>query len=476
MGYGEDTPAAWLAWDRMRRTLPSLFLLLSVLAMASPAHAQGSPSSFGSSPVPGAETPLIDVIKVEGSIDRPLLGFVSERLDSAVADGAIVVLELDTAGTIDEDGFALAERIANLPVPVISWVGPVPARASGAGMLLMDASSLAAVAPGSQTGPLLPLDLLHPDAVPADLNAAIDDWISSRGRAVDRSVEEQALAAQSAIDAGLADETAPSVLDLLNAIDGERVQTPGGPVTLDTKIATTDADVQAGKGVSIQFEEIGPVRRVEHAVATPSMVYLLLVLGLAGLAFELTQPGFGFAGSAGIVLVALAVYGITVAPPSVIGIVVLLGGIGLLALDVVLRRLGALTLLGLVAFVAGSLLVYDGVSDAIRISPWLIGGLTIGSLLYYGFGLTVALQSRDRIRSTQRGLIGLVGEARGRLAPDGPVFVKGSLWRGRSTGRAIQSGSRVRVRGVDGMILKVEEEPEDPNDVDDLPEPLPAND
>jgi membrane-bound serine protease (ClpP class) len=160
----------------------------------------------------------------------------------------------------------------------------------------------------------------------------------------------------------------------------------------------------------------------------------------------------------------------------VIGIVVLLSGIGLLALDVVLRRLGALTAAGLVAFVTGSLLVYRGVADAIRISPWFIGGLTLGSLLYYGFGLTVALQSRDRIRTTQRGLIGLVGEARGRLAPDGPVFVKGSLWRGRSTGRPIQSGSRVRVRAVDGMILKVEEEPADPADPDDLPEPLPAND
>jgi membrane-bound serine protease (ClpP class) len=458
----------------MRRAVLSLLFLFFVLVGTSAARAQGSASSSGTSP-PVAETPRIDVIKVEGAIDRPLLGFVNDRLDAAEADGAIVVLELDTAGTINEDGVALADRIATLPVPVITWVGPVPAEASGAGMLLMDASSLAAVAPGSQTGPLLPLDLRHPDAVPADLSATIDGWLSSRGRTVDRSVEDQALPAQQAIDAGLADRAAPSVLDLLNDIDGEQVQAPGGPVILDTKIATTDADVQAGEGVSIQFDELGPVRRVEHAVATPSMVYLLLVLGLAGLAFELTQPGFGFAGTAGIVLVMLAVYGITVVPPTVVGIAVLLGGIGLLALDVVLRRLGVFTALGLAAFVAGSLLVYGEVADAILISPWLIGGLTFGSLLYYGFGLTVALQSRDRIRTTQRGLIGLIGEARGRLAPDGPVFVKGTLWRGRSTGRPIQPGSRVRVRGLDGTILKVEEEPEGSTE-DDLSEPLPAND
>src|SRR5439155_19076445 len=142
----------------MRRALPLLLLLFFVLALSSRASAS-SPSASGSSSTPGAETPLIDVIKVEGAIDRPLLGFVNDRLDAAVADGAIVVLELDTAGTIDEDGVALAVRVAHRAVPVITWVGPVPAKASGAGLLLMDASSLPAVAPGSQTGPLLPLDL-----------------------------------------------------------------------------------------------------------------------------------------------------------------------------------------------------------------------------------------------------------------------------------------------------------------------------
>jgi membrane-bound serine protease (ClpP class) len=455
----------------MRRGVARVvFVLLLVLSLSLSLSALASPSATST------ERPSVAVIQVEGPIDRPLLAFVNDRLDAAVAEGAIVVLQLDTSGTINEDGLALADRIAKLPVPVITWVGPVPAKASGAGMLLMDAASLAAVAPGSQTGPLLPLDLRHPEEIPPDLDQQIDDWLASRGRTVDRSVEEEALPAQSALDAHLADQAAPSVLDLLNAIDGEAVPTSDGRVVLRTEIATTDAEVQAGEGVSIRFEGLGPVKRVEHAVSTPSMVYLLLVLGLAGLAFELTQPGFGFAGSAGVLLLGLAVYGMTVVPPSAAGLVVLLAGVALLAVDVVLRRLGWLTGLGLVGFVAGSVLVYEGVAEAIRISPWLIAALTLASLLYYGFALTVALQSRDRIRSVQRGLIGLVGEARGRLAPDGPVFVKGTVWRGRSTGRTIQPGSRIRVRGVDGVVLRVDEEPDGAADLDDLSEPLPAND
>ena len=130
-----------------------------------------------------------------------------------------------------------------------------------------------------------------------------------------------------------------------------------------------------------------------------------------------------------------------------------------MTLDVRLRNLGLLTAAGLVAFAAGSVLAWSGVADAIRISPWLIGGAVVASLLYYGFALTVAIQSRDRIVNTQRGLIGLIGEARGKLAPEGPVYVKGAMWRGRAQGEPIAPGTKVRVRGVDGLVLRVEEEP-----------------
>jgi membrane-bound serine protease (ClpP class) len=185
------------------------------------------------------------------------------------------------------------------------------------------------------------------------------------------------------------------------------------------------------------------------------MIYFLLVLGLAAIAFELTQPGFGFAGFSGIGLLLLAVYGLTVSIPSWLGLGLLLLGIGSLVLDVRLRSLSWPTWIGLAVFGAGSILAWRHVDPSIRIDPWLVGGAVVASLLYYGFALTVAIQSRDRIVGTQRGLVGLVGEARGRLAPDGPVFVKGALWRGRSDGDPIEAGTPIRVRGVDGLILRV---------------------
>ena len=408
-------------------------------------------------PAWAAEPTPVVVLGVEGAIDRPLLSYLDDRLAQAERDGAVVVLQLDTSGTLDQDGVALADRVAELDVPVLAWVGPTPAKASGAGMLLMYASSLAAVAPGSQTGPLEPIDLLHPDDAPVGLDATIQGWLDERGKDTRLQRTDDPLPAADAIELGIASVAAASVPELLREVDGLTVQTPSGTVTLETRIATTEAEVGEGT-VALRFDNMGPIQRLAHAVATPSMIYFLLVLGLAALAFEITQPGFGFAGFAGLGMLGLAAYGLWVAPPSILGIVLLIGGIGLLALDVRLRTLGLATAAGLLAFGAGSVLAWSGVADAIRISPWLIGGAVVASLLYYGFALTVAIQSHDRIVSAQKGLIGLLGEARGKLAPEGPVYVKGAMWRGRTAGDPIAQGAMVRVRGVDGLVLRVEEE------------------
>jgi len=429
----------------MRRAGPGFLLLCALVAgMAGPARA--------------ADPTSVVVLRVEGAIDRTLTDYLDDRLVEAERDGSIVVLQLDTSGTLGQDGVALADRVAGLDVPVLAWVGPTPAKAAGAGLLLMAASSIAGVAPGSQTGPLEPIDLLHPEDVPADLGETVQGWLDRRGETASLERADEALPAADAIELGIASVAASSVTEFLAEVDGTTVTTPGGPVTLETRIATSESEAEAGT-VALRFDNLGPIQRVAHAIATPSMVYFLLVIGLAALAFEVTQPGFGFAGFAGAGMLALGAYGLVAVPPSIVGIALLLGGIAAMTLDVRLRKLGVLTAVGLAAFALGSVLAWSGVADAISISPWLIAGATVASLLYYGFALTVALQSRDRIVNTQQGLIGLVGEARGKLAPDGPVYVKGAMWRGRSQGDPIAPGARVRVRGVDGLVLRVEEEP-----------------
>ena len=238
--------------------------------------------------------------RVEGPIDRPLRGYLEDRLAEAERVGAVVVLQLDTPGALGQDGIALAERVARLEVPVLAWVGPVPAKASGAGLLLMLASSLAAVSPGSQTGPLLPVDVLHPDREPAGLGGRIERLAPApRTRRRSRATSTRPLPAQDALDAGIADASPTRSPSSCATVDGRTVLTPTGEVELRTRVATTEAEASE-RTVRILFEEPGLIARVLHAVATPSMVYFLLVLGLAAIAFELTQPGFGFAGFSGI--------------------------------------------------------------------------------------------------------------------------------------------------------------------------------
>jgi membrane-bound serine protease (ClpP class) len=424
----------------MRRAVPLLLLCAGLVLPASAAGAQ--------------DDPTVLVVKVDGSIDRTVASYLLGSIEDAERSGSTLVLQLDSAGTLDEDAIVLAERIHDASVPVIVWVGPAPAKAAGAGLLFLYAASLGAVAPGAGIGPLEPLDLAgaEPSVSRAQLEALASGWAEERGRETPLSFPDRPIPARGALDAHIASVAAVSMPGLLAAIDGRTVGTAGGEVTLRTRIATTEDE----EPVIVRFTDLGPIERVLHAAASPTWIYVLLVLGLAGLAFEATQSGFGFAGFGGLGLLALAIYGLTVVPFSPLGLASLLLGIGLLSLDVRLRRLGLLTVAGMLAFVAGSLTVFRGVSDAIDVSPWLIGASAVAALLYWGFGLTVAVQSRDRLSSTQRGLVGLVGEARGDLRPDGPVFVKGALWRGRSADGPIPAGTRIRVRGVDGLILRVE--------------------
>jgi len=446
----------------MRRLAPlTILALVALVPFAQAARAQ-APDPIG----------RVVVVKVDGSIDRTQAGYLRDSIAKAEGNGSTVVIQLDSAGTLDEDAVDLAQRIHEAAVPVVVWVGPAPAQAKGAALLFMYAASLAAVAPGVGVGPLEPLDLVDDRnaGFPSgdELERLATGWVQEAGRPTPLAFPDRPVPAQAALDGNIAQVAAVSVTELLAEIDGMTVWTVEGEVTLRTEIATGEDQ----EPVNVRFTSLGPIDRVLHAAASPAAIYVLLVFGLAALAFEITQPGFGFAGFAGVGMLALAAYGLVVVPFSWLGLLLLVGGVGLMTTDVVVRRLGVFTALGILAFVVGSFLTFRGVSDLIRVSPWLIGFAALASLLYYGFGLTVAVQSRERITSTQKGLVGLVGEARGNLDPEGPVFVKGTLWRGKSQSGPISAGARVRVRGVDGLILRVETEPEMPSEPS--PDPLPG--
>ena len=276
----------------MRRAAPFLLFSALMCMVAGSAGAQ--------------DTPSVLVAKVDGSIDRTLASYLVDSIEEAEREGSTLVLQLDSAGTLDEDAVALAERIHDASVPVIVWVGPSPAKAAGAGLLFLYAASLGAVAPGAGVGPLEPLDLAGDE--PEIPRAA--RWRRSRpagsrsegARPRCRSPTGRCRRGPRSTATSRASPRSRSPT-CSTQVDGRTVGTADGEVTLETKIATSEAEQR----VTVRFTDLGPFDRVLHAAASPTWIYVLLVLGLAALAFEATQPGFGFAGFSGVGMLALAV-------------------------------------------------------------------------------------------------------------------------------------------------------------------------
>jgi membrane-bound serine protease (ClpP class) len=427
------------------RRLPLLALTLALALAPHPGWADSA-------------TAVVDVVKVQGVIDPALASYLRSTLEAAERLSSTVVLQIDSTGSYGDRAVALADLIRRSRVPVVAWVGPSGARAEGGALFLLYASGLAAMAPGAGLGPAVPLRLGPSPGAEAEerrLGArllALAPGSGAREAGVEALLRGPALPAGPALRSGAVALVAADLPDLLRRVDGRSVRTADGPVRVRT-VGTR------GAPVVVRFHDIGIGARILHAVSTPTAVYVLLVLSLWAIAFELTQPGIGMAGIAGVLGLGFAGYGLAVVPVRWAGLAVLVLGMALQGLDVLLRRVAWLTLTGCLAFAAGSFLAWWGVGSAIDLSWWLVALLTVGGGLFFGFGMTVALRSRERIRAAQVGLVGLTGEVRSDLDPEGGVVVKGAVWRARSLDGPIPKGRRVRVRSVDGLVLEVEEEP-----------------
>jgi membrane-bound serine protease (ClpP class) len=401
---------------------------------------------------------VIEVVDLEGVIDPTTAGYLEAAIQGAIDDESeAVILQLDTPGGLDVSMRDMVQRITRSSVPVVVWVGPSGARAASAGVFLVYASHVAAMAPATNLGAAHPVDLGGGDVgekAVEDAAALLRGLAVERGRSVEFAEaavrESAALSADEAFAQDVIDldprDTA-SLTELLRAIDGRTVETPAGSRTLVTQ----------GPDVTIRFHQPGILTRLLHAITDPTVAYLLLVLGFWALVFELSQPGVGVAGVAGAVALIMALFALGSLPFSVAGLVLVVLGLLFFAIDVLTAGLGVWTLGGSLALLAGSILLFGGVAPAIEVSPWVIGVVVAGSALFFGFAMTVAMRARRRVSVTgSEGMIGMAGEARSDLAPEGQAWVKGALWRARALNGPIVKGSRVRVRRVDGLLLLVQ--------------------
>lgn len=436
----------------LRALLLTLVTTSLVVLLVSPVGAQTHPST------------TIDVVEVKGVIDPPTAEYLTARLEGGERDGVqAIVIQLDTPGGLDVAMRDIIQQMLDSEVPVAVWIAPRGARAASAGTFITYAADLAFMAEATEIGAATPINLAGGTSdtlarkATNDAAAFITELARENGRDVEwaeTAVRDAAsIGATEAVELGVVNGSASSLGDLLRALDGNEVSLPdGGSVTLETW------DEAAGTpSVTVRFQQMNLMQRLLHAVAQSEVAFLLLLIGMYGLIFEIYNPGIGLAGIIGGVSLLLGLYGLSVLPTNWVGVLLVVLGVVFFVFDVHTAGLGAFTVGGVAALVTGALMLFAGAAPALRIDLWVIGAALAGTLIFFVSVMTAALRVRLRRPITgQEGIIGQIAEARTDIAPEGTVFTNGTLWRARTMETGIAAGSKVEVKATEGLVLLVE--------------------
>jgi membrane-bound serine protease (ClpP class) len=405
---------------------------------------------------------------------------VQRGLEKARDDNAaLVILQVDTPGGLDTAMRGIVQEVLASPVPIVVFVAPSGARAASAGAYILLAAHVAAMAPATNVGAATPVRIGRvPDpgigeepvnkekgneggketvktAKPGLDEKALNDAVAYirslaqlRGRNVEwaeKAVREAvSTPAEEAVKHNVADLLAEDVPALLKKLDGRTVKLASGEVKLQTQ------------GMTFTVHAPDWRNRLLAAVADPNIAYILMLLGIYGLFFELWNPGYVLPGVMGGICLLLALYAFQVLPVSYAGVGLILLGIAFMVAEVFVPSFGALGIGGAVAFVFGSLILFDTDVPGFGVAWPLVAAVTVVSVLFFFGVVYLALKARRRpVVSGHEEMVGAVGEALEDFAHDGRVRVHSEEWQAR-TATPLRPGQKIRVTGRDGLTLTVE--------------------
>jgi len=397
----------------------------------------------------------IKVLRIEESINPGTAAFLARGATQAVEEDAVLlVVELDTPGGLVTSMRTMIKTIMNAPIPVVVFVSPSGAQAASAGVFVVMAADIAAMAPGTNIGAAHPvvvggkdMDETMNTKVVNDLVAFIKSIATRRGRnaewaeeAVRKSVS---ITAEEALKFKVIDLVARDVDDLLAKLEGWPIQTKEG----EKKLAL--------KGLPLETVQENLRDRILKTISNPNIAYLLMLIGMAGLYFELSHPGAIFPGVIGGISLILAFYAFQTLSVNYAGVLLIILGAILFLLEIKVTSYGLLSVGGVICLTLGSIMLFNTGAPGLRIS-WSV--LIPAVLVISGFFMTVAfLAMRAHMAKPRTGYQGLIGEiavAKESLAPDGKVFVHGELWNATSED-IVPVGSKVEVIEVENLWLKV---------------------
>ena len=424
---------------RMLARLCTLVLLLLASLAATP--------SWAARPV--------SVIDIDGAITPITLRLLAAAIERAQAEGSqALVVQLNTPGGLERSMRSMVQSILNSEIPIIVYVAPTGARAASAGVFLTMAAHVAAMAPATNMGAAHPvavggqmdkemLKKVENDAAAFARTLAVErgrnaEWMEKAVRSSVSVTEREALKLK------VIDLIADRLPDLLEKIDGRVVKTKRGAVTLETKGAPV-------KVIDIRFRD-----RFLALITDPNIAYILMMVGMLGIFFELSNPGVVLPGVIGGISLILAFFAFQSLPINWAGLLLILFGVALLIAEIKIASHGVLTIGGVVSMVLGSFMLYEAPEAGFRVS-WTVILPTVGA----SAGLVVWAVSagvRAMMRPPTTGTAGMIGQhavVRATLDPEGQVQLDGELWRAVAEDAPVPAGETVRVTGVDGLTLRV---------------------
>jgi len=398
----------------------------------------------------------IHVIEVDGIINPVSAKHVVTSIDQAHQENAqCLIIVLDTPGGLMESMRTIVKKMLSAEIPVVVYVAPSGARAASAGVFVTMAAHVAAMAPSTNIGAAHPVTLGGKEQNKTVMEKIVNDTVAfakavarKRGRnekwaaeAVEKSVS---ITEEEAIELKVIDLISPSLDDLILQLNGRKI-------AMDEKksLVLNTEDVKINR-VSMTWRD-----RLLDAISHPQIAYLLLLLGMMGIYFEISNPGAILPGVVGGIAIILAFFALQVLPINYAGLALMMLAIILFIAEIKVTSYGLLSVGGVIALLMGSIMLIDSPAEYLRIS-WQVIVPAVGvSAGFFVFAVTMAVRARLKKPTTGiEGLVGRIGVAACDFRPDGRVVVYGEIWTAESEDK-IRKGDDVEVIRVDKLRLFV---------------------
>lgn len=405
--------------------------------------------------VSAAYSGQVDLVTIDAVIGPISARVITGAIEEAQTDGAeALVIELNTPGGLDESMREIIKRILASEVPVIIYISPSGSRAASAGVFMTISAHVAAMAPGTNIGAAHPvniggeMDSVMSEKIANDAAAYIKTLANKRGRNAEWAEEavykSVSITEYEALEKNVIDIVATDIRDLLNKCDGRAVELPDTSVILATK------------GAELKRIEISFANRVLEVISNPNIAYILMTIGMMGLYFEFANPGAIIPGVVGAICLLLAFFAFSTLPINYAGLLLIILGVILFVAELKIVSHGVLTIGAIVSLFFGSIMLIETDVPYMEISLSVIIPMVAAVAAFFIFAIWLALRAQGRkVATGVEGMVGEVGTASTDISESGTVHIHGEYWNAQSE-KPITKGDRIRVVGVDRLVLKVE--------------------